>query len=90
MGAISENSKIIGLYGGSATSKEGRHFSYFMKPGKWAPFLEKIETPSPISIPAGVVFGTAVTLLLKDSEQKFGDYNSSFTHAAEAVIHVNK
>lgn len=90
MGMISEKAKFVGLFGGVATSKEGRHFMFMMKPGKWAPFLDKVETPKELAIPAGVVFGTPIELSLTNAEQKFADFNSSFSFAETAVIHVVK
>lgn len=87
---ISEKSKIIGLFGGVATSKEGRHFMFTMKPGKWAPFLEKVETPSLVPVPPGVIFGTPVNVILTNVEQKFSDFNSSFSFAETAVVVAGK
>lgn len=84
MGMIVEKAKLLGLYGGFSTAKNtGRHFLAILSPG---PKIDKVELPSPPVIPPGVEFGTRIEIMLSNAEQKFSDFNSSFSVASSAVI----
>ena len=80
--------KLIGLYGGFTTSKNtGRHFLAILSPG---PKVDKVELPSAPVIPPTVEFGSKIEITLANAEQKFSDYNSSFSVASSASIALIK
>lgn len=84
MGMVVEKAKLLGLFGGFSTSKNtGRHFLTILSPG---PKVDKVELPSPPVIPAGLEFGSKIEILLSNAEQKFSDFNSSFSTASSAQI----
>jgi len=88
MGMIVEKANLVGLFGGFTTSKNtGRHFLAILTPG---PKVDKVELPKPPQIPPGLEFGSRVNILLTNAEQKFSDFNSSFSVASSAEITVVK
>lgn len=88
MGLIVENARLVGLFGGVSTSKtSGRHFVAIVTPG---PKIEKVEVPVLPTLPPGLEFGSRIELVVKDAEQKFSDFNSSFSTARSSVISIIK
>ena len=50
----------------------------------------KLNFSSAPSLPAGIEFGSKIEVALTSAEQKFADFNNSFSTAATAVITLVK
>lgn len=88
MGMCSEKATLDGLFGGVQIGKTSkRTFVTIIKVG---PKLEKVEVVSGLPVPAGLLFGAPVRLCMTNAEQKFQDFNGSYTVAESAVIQVPK
>ncbi|MDD2540062.1 MAG: hypothetical protein PHH28_03340 [Desulfuromonadaceae bacterium] len=88
MGMTSEKAILDGLFGGVTIGKTSkRTFVTIMKPG---PKLEKVEVTGGLPVPSGLLFGASIRLCMTNAEQKFQDFNGSFTVAESAVIQVPK
>lgn len=87
MGLIAKECVLIGLFVGSSTSKTGKHFLSIVSPG---PKIHKVQVEEPVKLLDGVEFGTPVTVTLFYAEQKFQDFNGSFTSASSVAITINK
>lgn len=85
MGMVVEKAKLVGLFGGFTTSKTGRHFLAILTPG---PKVDKVELPSAPTLPAGIEFGSRIEVLLSNAEQKFADFNNSFSTCTAALIQL--
>lgn len=85
MGICSEKANLDGLFGGVIVSKQGRTFVSILKVG---PKVEKVEVVSGCVVPPSLAFGAPIRLCMTNAEQKFQDFNGSFTVAESAVIQL--
>lgn len=87
MGLIVDKAKIVGLFGGFQVSKAGKFFLSIVSPG---PKIDKIQLDMALAVPDGCVFGSRVEVLLNSCEQKFMDFNGSYSVAVSAVLQAAK
>jgi hypothetical protein len=86
MGVVSEKSVLNGLYGGTSITKQGHHYIYVMSPG---PKIHKVRSQAPVAVPQGLLFGTPIDCSLTMAEQKFSDFNGSFTDADSVSVKIS-
>lgn len=85
MGMCSEKANMDGLFGGVTVAKSGKTFVSVLKVG---PKIEKVEVVSGCVVPPKLAFGSPIRLALTNAEQKFQDFNGSYTVAESAIIQV--
>ena len=89
MGMVVDKASMTGLYGGMTTAKNGKTYLSVLSPG---PKVDKVQLEcGPVAIPPGVTFGTPVVVALLKAEQKFQDFNGSYSVADNAqIVPANK
>ncbi|KAB0666805.1 hypothetical protein F6V25_05160 [Oryzomonas japonica] len=83
MGMVVDKARITGIYGSFTTSKSGKHFLAIVSPG---PKIDKVRVEQVPAIPENVVFGTPVNVAMLEAEQKFQDFNGSFSTAKAVQV----
>lgn len=88
MGFCAEKVALVGLFGGLNRAKNGKLYLSILSPG---PKVDKVQIDDvEVLIPQGVVFGTPICANLNHAEQKFQDYNGSFSTAKSVLFSVPK
>lgn len=86
MGFVASQVVLTGLFGGLNNAKSGKQYlSVMSSPG---PKVDKVELPQGvvIKLPPDTVFGTPVSIVLENVDQRFKDFNGSFSTATGAVV----
>jgi hypothetical protein len=85
MGIIADKASIKGVFGGMSNAKSGKIFISVMSAG---PKIDKVCLVPGSVVEGSAVFGQMVSVDLHQAEQKFQDYNGSFSVAVAAKINV--
>lgn len=84
---VVDKAVIMGIMGGVNHAKSGKSFLSVISPG---PKIDKFCFKDRRAITGDVPFGTPVTVELTGIEQKFSDFNGSYSEADTALIKENK
>lgn len=88
MGFKAEKVILSGLFGGLNHAKNGKTYLSVLSPG---PIVDKVQVEDgKVNLPDSVVFGTPVNVLLSNAEQKFKDFNGSFSSAQSVQLQISK
>jgi len=88
MGFCAEKVALVGLFGGLNRAKNGKVYLSILSEG---PKVDKVQIDdTQVVVPPGVVFGTPVCANLSHAEQKFQDYNGSFSVCKTVLFSVPK
>lgn len=85
MGMIVDKASINGIFGGITNAKTGKTYLAIVSPG---PKIDKFAFANAQSIVGSAAFGDLVTVELLKIEQKFSDFNGSFSESQAAKITV--
>jgi hypothetical protein len=87
MGMIVDKAAISGLFGGVNHAKSGKSFLSILSPG---PKIDKFCFRDRKAISGDFPFGTPVIVELTGIEQKFSDFNGSYSEADACQIKDNR
>lgn len=83
MGIIADKGSLTGLFAGLNKAKNGKQYLSVFSEG---PKIDKVEIVNSVVVPQGISFGVPVVVQLINVEQKFKDFNGSFSTARDAQI----
>ena len=81
MGMIVDKASITGLMGGLTNAKNGTTYLAIISKG---PKIDKFALPNAASVVGNAEFGAPVNVELQGIEQKFSDFNGSYSQVMSA------